>query len=125
MRKILAPSSVHPTGGSYHHGLLISQPREFVRMAGQIGNRLDGTRPADFTAQAEQAWDNVEAILGEAGMTVADICKIVTYVVEGNMPAYMEVHKRRTQGHSPPWTAVPLPRMSGDLLVEIDVEAMR
>jgi 2-iminobutanoate/2-iminopropanoate deaminase len=128
MRKILAPKAVAcPAGDAYHHGLLISQPREVVRLAGQIGLAPDGVMGEGIERQAELAWDNIEAILAEAGMTVADVCKVVSYVVgRENTAGYMAVHRRRTAGHTPPWTLIPLPALGGpDCLVEVDVEAMR
>jgi 2-iminobutanoate/2-iminopropanoate deaminase len=128
MRRVLNPRDVaSPAGGDYHHGLIVTAPREFARLAGQIGMRPDGSVPPDIESQSEEAWNNIERILAEAGMTVADICKVTTYVagVE-NIAAYRAVHVHRTAGHAPPWTLVPLPTLGGEqFLVEVDVEAMR
>jgi enamine deaminase RidA (YjgF/YER057c/UK114 family) len=126
MRKVLAPAGVAQPSFAYSHGLLVSNPSEFARLAGQIGAGPDGALAAGATAQAEQAWDNIEAILAEAGMTLADIAKVVSYVHSSDVAAYAAVHERRIGQIAPPWTLVPLPRFSSDaILVEIDVEAMR
>ncbi len=126
MRKVLAPAGVAPPGFAYSHGLVISDPREFARLSGQIGIAPDGALREGAAAQAEQAWDNIAAILAEAGMTLADVTKVVSYVHSSEVAAYAAVHERRIGEFAPPWTLVPLPRFSSDaLLVEIDVEAMR
>ncbi len=126
MRKILKPDNIAAPGAAHHHGVLITAPTQFARLAGQIGMAPDGTFPDGIEAQAEQAWDNVEAILAEAGMGVADVCKVVTYVTDGHQAGYAAVHSRRTAGVAPPWTLVPVAKLGGGrFLVEVDVEAMK
>ncbi|MBV9996118.1 MAG: RidA family protein [Caulobacteraceae bacterium] len=126
MKRILAPKSIAAPLEAYHHGVVIEAPTKIARLAGQIGVAPDGSIPEGAREQAEQAWDNVEAILAEAQMTLADICKVVSYVSgPENVAAYVEAQKRRLAGHNPPWTMVPLPSSGGRFVVEVDVEAMR
>ena len=60
-------------------------------------------------------------------MTIADVCKVVSYVTgRENVAAYVAVHTRRVGDHMPPWTLVPLTAAGSErYLVEVDVEAMR
>jgi 2-iminobutanoate/2-iminopropanoate deaminase len=127
LRKILAPSDIAPPAAGYHHGLVISSPAQMVRLSGQLGMAPDGSTPEGFEAQADLAWRNVTALLRDAGMTVADITKVTSYLVGAeHVPTYVEVHRLWTGGHLPPWTLLLVAGLgSPRFLVEIDVEAMR
>jgi enamine deaminase RidA (YjgF/YER057c/UK114 family) len=126
MKRTPLNPKINPMAGyGYNQGLLIEQPTRLAKLAGQVGVAPDGSVPDDFRAQAELAWDNVETVLAQAGMTVADICKVVSYVTGAeHLAAYVEVHARRTGGHEPPWTNVTLPASAdAHFLIEVDVEA--
>lgn len=127
MRKILTPSGIAKPASSYHHGIVVSAPREFVRMSGQMGERPDSSISSDFREQAQQAWDNIEAVLASAGMGIADITKVTSYLVaREHIAEYVAVHRERVGASTPPWTLVLVAGLGKlDYLVEIDVEAMR
>src|SRR5450755_5108133 len=55
----------------------------FVR--GQVGQHLDSAvnvGVGDAPAQAEQAMQNIRQLLGEAGASLAHICKITIYLTD-------------------------------------------
>ena len=64
-------------------------------VSGQLGVRPDDTVPESVGEQAELCFANIAAILGEAGMSLADIVRINAYVTDrADMKAYMEVRDR-------------------------------
>ncbi len=70
--------------------------------SGQLGVAMNEVIPADIEAQAALCFDNIAAILGEAGLTLADIVRINAYVTaREHMAGYMAVRDRYV-GEPPP-----------------------
>ena len=49
-------------------------------IAGQVGVREDGTTPESAETQLEVAWNNVKAVLQEAGMEFRDLVKVTCFI---------------------------------------------
>jgi len=83
MKRILRPSNVSPPRGNYSHGIVVS-PTRLLFIAGQTAVGPDGniTGIGDAYAQARQAYENIAAILSDAGMTYADVVKMTTYITD-------------------------------------------
>ncbi|KAG1702858.1 KsdD-like steroid dehydrogenase [Nymphon striatum] len=64
--------------GGYSQAVAVSGHQRTVYISGQIPVQKDGTVPATFTEQAEQAWANIEAQLEEAGMGIGNIIRHTT-----------------------------------------------
>jgi 2-iminobutanoate/2-iminopropanoate deaminase len=85
-KKVHNPTTVwpipHPFQEIYSHAseTLVGQTRQ-LHVAGQVGVALDGRVSADFTEQCEQAMHKLEAMLGAAGMAMADVVRLTYYVV--------------------------------------------
>jgi enamine deaminase RidA (YjgF/YER057c/UK114 family) len=96
-------------------------------MAGQLGERPDGTISDDFTEQARQIWSNIKTILNEAEMDIGDIVKVVSYLVgERNIRPYVAAHCEALGSHLPPWTLVVVAALgSPKYLVEVEALAAR
>lgn len=73
-------SRVPPALGGYSQALRIVGADELLFISGQIPEDRDGDIPSGFTAQCEQVWANVVAQLDAAGMEVADLVKVTTYL---------------------------------------------
>src|SRR5712664_737194 len=67
--------------GTYSDGVSVPADAKWVFVSGTPGMSPDGSWPKGITAQAEQAWKNVLAILAEAGMGVKDLVKVTHYLV--------------------------------------------
>ena len=100
-----------------------------VYMRGQIGQDLE-TRESvgvgDAAAQAEQAMDNVELLLGECGSSLADICKCTIYLtdIRYREPVY-RVMGRRLKGVFPVSTGIVVTALARpEWVVEIDATAV-
>lgn len=61
----------------FAQGVLVVQPSRTLYVAGQGSVGPDGSplHAGDMAAQAAQVIDNVEAVLAEAGMTLADVVR--------------------------------------------------
>ena len=88
--KELMPSSIHRPFAQYAHGIEIPAGWRIVQTSGQLGIRPDGTIPADAAGQATVCFENVRAILAEAGMGPDNIAHISAFVTDRDfMEGYM------------------------------------
>jgi len=88
--KELTPKSLNPPLARYAHGVEIPASWRIVQTSGQLGIRLDGTIPADVYEQAKICFENIRAILKEAGMCAGDVSHISAYVTDRvHMAGYM------------------------------------
>jgi enamine deaminase RidA (YjgF/YER057c/UK114 family) len=80
-----------------------------VTVSGQVALGADGqvVGEGDSYAQAEQDFDNLEAVLGAAGAKLSDVISLTCYLVGSeHYPAYAAVRARRLGAHRPAGTAV-------------------
>jgi enamine deaminase RidA (YjgF/YER057c/UK114 family) len=75
------PASVAAPFGPYSHAVEVPERSRLLYISGEVGVLPDGTVPEGIEAQAEACWRNIIAILADAGMGVADLVKITTYLV--------------------------------------------
>ncbi|MGI5133130.1 RidA family protein [Pseudonocardia sp. CA-107938] len=68
----------------------------------------DHAIPEDATAEAEQLFDNLEAILAAAGATLTDVVRvgIVMRALQRDRPAFNQVWARRFGDHRPARSAI-------------------
>ena len=74
------PRAVSAPRGSYAHGLEIQRGTRLLFISGQIPEQADGTVPPDFEDQCRAVWNNIVQVLASAGMTVANLVKVTTYL---------------------------------------------
>jgi enamine deaminase RidA (YjgF/YER057c/UK114 family) len=87
MNRPVAPACVAAPLGPYSHAIASTGPGTWLHIAGQIGVDAGGALQAGFEAQARQAWQNLVAVLGEAGMDVPHLVKVNSYLVDaGDAP---------------------------------------
>jgi 2-iminobutanoate/2-iminopropanoate deaminase len=88
----LAPIDIHPPFAPYSHGVEVPAGQRLVFCSGQLGIAADGTVPHDCAGQARLCFDNIEAILREAGMGLEHIVRVNAYVSgREHLRPYMEV----------------------------------
>ena len=81
--------------GAYSSGISTPAGGRWLHIAGQVGIGPDGRLAEGFEAQADTAWRNLVAVLGDAGMTVADLVKVTHFLVRAeDLPAYNPVRLR-------------------------------
>jgi len=95
MFRFLTPKSIKPPFARYSHGVEVPAGKRLVFCSGQLGIGPDDSVPEDAEAQAELCFGNVAAILGEAGLGLADVIRINAYVTDrAFMRPYMNVRDR-------------------------------
>lgn len=125
MHKPLSPNSIHPPFAPYSPGIEVSSRSRYVFLSGQLGIDRDGKVPPDAAGQARVAFDNIAAILGEAGMGLKDVVKLNAFVsAREHMRGYMDV---RNALFEEPYPASTLMIVSGftreEFVVEIEAIA--
>jgi len=118
---------VEPIAKAYSHAVLVPPGAQLLFISGQVGVRKDGTLPADITAQSEVVWDNIAAILKDAGMAITDIARMTAYVVgTENFPKYAAVRTRVLAGHRPASTTFFVPGLvRPEMLIEVEAVAAK
>jgi 2-iminobutanoate/2-iminopropanoate deaminase len=125
MHKPLSPTSIHPPFSFYSNGVEVPEGQKLVFCSGQLGITKDGTIPATAAEQADLAFDNVAAILAEAGLALEHVVRINAFVTgREHLRPYMDVRNKR---FSLPLPASTLMVVSGfarpEFFVEIEVVA--
>ncbi len=125
--KFFNPDKIAPPGSNYSHGAYIEIPGERVIVAGQVGVAPDGRLEQGFEAQSRRAWQNLFAVLGDAGLGKRSLVRVVIYVTRNDVvEQYRAVRDEMMEGHKPPMTYLVVSGLaSPDMLVEIEGEAVR
>lgn len=83
MHREINPASIAPPAANYAHAVLTEQPTRWLHTSGVVPTRPDGTVPADIGEQATVVWQNIAAMLVDAGMGASDVVSVTTYAVVG------------------------------------------
>ena len=113
MNREISPQSIAPPAANYAHAIVTEGAPRWVHTAGVVPNAPDGSVPADLGAQAAQVWSNIAAILGEAGMSAADVVSVTTYVVAGEeLGPVMQARDAFLEGRRVASTLVTVPALA-------------
>ena len=80
MREKVEAPDAPSASGAYAQAMRVSGARELLFVSGQIPVEADGAVPEAFGDQCRLVWRNVEAQLVAAGMGLADIVKVTTFL---------------------------------------------
>ena len=114
-----APAAIGP----YAQGIIVNN---MFYSSGQIpltasGELVDG----DITAQTNQVFENLKAVLKEAGSSLDQVVKTTVFMKDMNDFADMnEVYASHFGAHKPARSAVEVARLPKDVKVEIEVIAL-
>jgi 2-iminobutanoate/2-iminopropanoate deaminase len=125
VHKSLSPSQIYPPFAPYSHGIEVASGSRLVFCSGQLGIGPDKLVPPDCAGQARLCFESIAAILGEAGMTLANIVRINAFVSgREHLAPYMAV---RNALFAEPYPASTLMIVSGfarpEFVVEIEAIA--
>jgi enamine deaminase RidA (YjgF/YER057c/UK114 family) len=99
MRRPLVPSRIRAPLAAYSHGVEVSDGARLLFTSGQLGIAPDGTIPESIEDQAILCFENLGAILAEAGMSFADVVRFNGYVTDrAYFPVYGAVRARYVSG---------------------------
>jgi enamine deaminase RidA (YjgF/YER057c/UK114 family) len=120
MLRPLTPSLIRPPFARYSHGVEVPAEHRLILCSGQVGIAPDERVPEDAGEQAELCFKNIAAILGEAGLTLADIVRLNAFVTDReHLRPYMVV-RDRVVGNPPPASTLMI--VSGFARPEFKVE---
>lgn len=127
MLKIHAPKSVAAPNGPYSHGVEVPPNARLLFLAGQIPIRPDGSIPSTIEEQTEVVWRNILAILAAAGMGIADVVKISSFLTRfENFPQFAATRAKFLGGHRPASTTVVITALAKpEFLVEVEAIAAK
>ena len=126
MRQPPSPAQIHRYA---HLRNYCRKPRlralALLYISGDVGVRPDGTVPDTIEAQAEACWQNIIAILGDAGMGVQDLVKITTYLVRPEDVAAAGAARAKHFGDARPGSATIIVKalVNPSFLIEIEAVA--
>jgi 2-iminobutanoate/2-iminopropanoate deaminase len=118
----LAPAAIGPYVQGVNTG-------SFIMTSGQLPiDPATGNMPEDAASQARQSLANVKAVVEEAGLKVANICKMTVFVKDLNdFAAVNEVYQNffdSNEATYPARSCVEVARLPKDALVEIEAIAI-
>ena len=114
----------------YNQGEVVEGDRRTLYCAGQTAMSAEGQpqHAGNMGAQVSMAVDNLEAVLGEAGMSLANVVRLNIYTtdVDEFLANYGSMAERlQSAGVAPPGTLLGVARLAfPDLLVEIEATAV-
>lgn len=123
----LNPSSIHPPFANYAHGIEVPPGVRTVFCSGQLGIGQDGVVPESVEAQARLCFRAIAAILGEAGMSFADLVRLNAYVTSAEyLGGYMRVRDEFVGSPAPASTLMVVQAFARpEFKIEIEAVAAR
>lgn len=98
-RTIINPASIRPPFAAYSHALVVTEPKRMLFASGQLGVGPDDVIPGDAEAQAVICFENIRAILAEAGMDFSHVVRFSGFVTDrAYFPVYGAVRSRYVSG---------------------------
>ncbi|MEO4042943.1 RidA family protein [Hoeflea sp. CAU 1731] len=91
----------------YSHATAVEGAAKWMFVSGQFGVAPCGALRTSFREQAEQALDNIEALLSHAGMGMGNLVKLTYFLTNSeDAVALAEVRMRRWKERQPPAVTV-------------------
>lgn len=118
---INAPAAIGPYGQAV-------EANGTLYVSGQlpINPQVGKIEATEITTQTEQVFENIAAILSEAGYTFADVVKSTVFLSDiANFAGMNEVYKKYYQTECPARSAFAVKSLPLDALVEIETIAVK
>ncbi len=115
-----APAAVGPYSQAVSYG-------DLIFASGQIPLRPDGSLvEQEITAQAEQVFANIKAVLAAAGSDLSKVIKATVFLADMNDFAAMNaVYSQHMPEPYPARSTIQVARLPRDVLVEIEIIASK
>ena len=124
MKQVLAPDQSPAAIGPYSQGIAAS---ETVYVSGQLPlDPATGTFPEGIAAQTAQSLKNIQAILAQQGMTLANVVKTTVFLADIN--DFAEMNKVYGEFFTQPYparSAVQVAKLPKDAPLEIECIAVK
>lgn len=120
----VVPPSVPAPRGGYVSGLAVEGADRLLFISGQIPQTREGDVPAGVEDQCRLVWAHITAVLAEAGMTVANLVKVTTYLGDRAYAAANTAVRTEVLGdHRPALTVIVTGIFDPGWLLEIEAVA--
>ena len=97
------PHHIRPPFARYSHGVSVRAGARILFCSGQLGIGPDDHIPEDAPAQTALCFDNIRAVLDEAGMSAADVVRLNAYVTDrAYLSDYMAARDAFIESVDPP-----------------------
>jgi 2-iminobutanoate/2-iminopropanoate deaminase len=100
-RDLNASDAYHPVA-AYTQAIEVSGAARTLYVSGQVGLSMDGTLPDGIAEQSHLAWQNLEAQLRAAGMTLDNLVKITIILPNGGDVAAAREARSKALGDRKP-----------------------
>ena len=88
------PAAIAPPFSPYSHAVEVGPDARWLHISGQVGVLPDGSFAKEPSAQMEQAWRNILAILKAANMGPHDLVKVTAFLTRAeDVPLFREVRE--------------------------------
>jgi enamine deaminase RidA (YjgF/YER057c/UK114 family) len=124
-KRTISPASIRPPLARYSHAVEVAAPSRFLFASGQLGISADDVIPDDIEEQAVLCFENIKAILAEAGMSFKDVVRYSAFVTDrAYFPVYGTVRSRYAEGDAFSSTLVIVSGFTRpELKIEVEVTA--
>jgi 2-iminobutanoate/2-iminopropanoate deaminase len=113
-----------PTSAVYSQAIEAAGVRRMLFISGQVGVAPDGTVPQGVAAQARLAFEKLNVLLAQAGMTAANVTKWTIYLTDtAHVPEFM-ASGAVSLPTPPPATTLLIVKGLADPALLIEVEAI-
>ncbi len=107
MLKTYNPASISSSRSNYSHAVEVPPNARTLYISGQVPVAADGSTPEGIEDQVVLAFDNVQTVLAEAGMSLDDVVRVNVYLTdESYFPAFRDRRNRLFTDHKAASTAV-------------------
>ena len=125
-RTIVVPEALQKTYDRFHFAPA-TRVGDIIWVSGQVGLNAKFQPAAGMAAQAELAFEGLQAVLAEAGASLGDVVELTTFHIDlqGYLAAFSAVKDRFFPRNYPSWTAVGTTQLAvTGLLVEVRAVAV-
>ena len=119
--------SLRTPPGPWSNAILVEPGKRYLFSCGLVGVSAEGVVPEGIEEQTRIIYRNITTLLQQAGMTMADVVKITTFMVDTNEQAsYSAARRPFFEGVKPAMTLVQVAGLvNRDSRVEVEFIAAR
>ena len=124
MLKTYNPASISSSRSNYSHAVEVPPNARTLYISGQVPVAADGSTPEGIEDQVVLAFDNVQTVLAEAGMSLDDVVRVNVYLTdESYFPAFRDRRNRLFTDHKAASTAVAIAALAHPQF-KVEIEAV-
>ena len=124
MLKTYNPASISSSRSNYSHAVEVPPNARTLYISGQVPIAADGSTPEGIVDQVVLAFDNVQTVLAEAGMSLDDVVRVNVYLTdESYFPAFRDHRNRLITDHKAASTAVAIAALAHPQF-KVEIEAV-